>query len=305
VCIAVVIGLVIFAGSDDNSDRPNLVDGNAQPNQYVSHIYKLDEWKNDLEDGKKEYYVSFVMYSKDYYANPTINHIKYHKDGKYERLIDVFPDAKIELFDVNTTQNGICTYAKVKTSQLIDIKSVHVLLEGPAKYDSEALTKEAYVNKYGSTKGWIATMVRVSEKTANHSDLAELQTDFYRGVCRVSDFKSSQFYYESGNYAPVIKDNKILSKVDVVPIKNCEISAMADAILYSTAFYNIVDGVATEAKLDERLRVVSQEIDGELWVGFETIDGSNMSDYDGEIPDVIAYINLKTCYFQVNQIPTK
>jgi hypothetical protein len=271
------------------------------PAEFTASVYMVDSWRKDMEDGSREYYITLLMHSEDYYDAPTSDDIKYQTDDGYASLTDAIEGSSISIYQTNAeTKMGISTYAKIKTPKLIDVKKIHVLLEGPAEYDKDALTKEDYASKYGNTEGWRALLSCVSSKTPPIALAAQLQSTIDYGVVRMFDQNYSFFYYEKSEGEVVVDANKKVSKFTVDIMRDITLEPIATSIANATYCVKFIDGKAQKVELDKRLKIFSSIVNGELIVGFETVDGSDFSTYDGEIPDAIAYVYDTTHYFTID-----
>jgi hypothetical protein len=299
VCVVLLVAMIIAVGKDPVDDKHNLVTNAATPSEYSAQTYLIDSWREDFDNGAKKYYITLAMHSNDYYALIKNDDVKYLKDGKYEPLTEACVGSSVEVFNMNVTQSGICAYAKISTNELIDIKKIYVKMSGPMKYDMDTLSKDAYVEKYGTTDGWCSKLATVSERSIPHIEMFAMQGGFETGVIRLHTAQSDMYYYESTKN-PVTNENSIVTKFNITSLKDCDIETLVNIVANQTVFANIVDGVVSEVKLDQRLQVISHIVDGEAWIGFETIDGSDISAYDWEIPDAIVHTqNGKTSYFIV------
>jgi hypothetical protein len=299
VCIVLIVVGVVLVCNKPAEEQPNLVTNAATPSEYSAQTYLIDSWHENFDDGTKKHYITLAIYSADYYAEIDHEDIKYLDEGKYESLSNVWNGSSVEIFNLNTTQSGICAYAKITTNELIDLKKIYVKMSGPAKYDAEALTKDDYVEKYGTTDGWCSKLASVSERSIPHRAMFAMQGGLAASTIRLYTEEADMYYYESTK-EPVIDGNSIMTKFNVNILKECSIDTLVDVIAYQTTFANIVDGVALETELDERLQIVAEIVDGEVWIGFETVDGSAMSTYNGEVPDAIVHkYNGKTSYFVI------
>jgi hypothetical protein len=287
--------------SEQNTD-PSIVTGDVEPSEFSANTYLLDSWREDAEDGSRSYYITLLMYSDDYYACPTTNDVKYKTGKEYQVLTNAIEGAEVTLYQVNTElKSGICTYAKIKTPALLDTKKLYVYLAGPIEYDENTLTEEAYKAQHGSLDGWRKLLTRVSKNSPPNEDVVSMQTSINSGVIRLCDEHYTQYYYSSQNPHPVVDGNRSMTKITIDPMK--EEGTLENLATHLTQYGGVAlikNDIATTTELDARLRVVYEIIDNELWLGFETVDGSDISTYDGDIPNAISYTYDKTYYLLLN-----
>lgn len=261
------------------------------PMEFRSATYLLGDWREDLDDGKRCYYISLLMYSEDYCADITVDNILYKVDGEYIPIHNAIEGVSVDLMDVaDKSKTGICTYAMIKTPKLIDVKKIRVYIAGPSQYDAEAMSKDAYEAKYGSSDGWRALYTSISTKTPPHDAAAELQNTMDCGVIRLYDDTKSQFYYKALSEEPTIEGGRMTMIFELC--KMTEGTSTDNLIQHLVDFavcYVNTDGELKDIALDENLKMVCEIVDGNLVLGFETVDGSDISLFEGEIPDVITY----------------
>lgn len=305
--VSILLSIVMVACmmSACNNEKPDdnfatIVTGEATVAKHSAAVYPIDNWREDAEDGSRTYYTTLLIYSDNFYGAPTIEDIKYKTDNGYENLIDVIEGSSVTIYDINNQPvNGICTYVKIKTHALVDTKKIYAYLSGPSEYNPETLTIDKYKEVHGSTDGWVEMLSSVTTKSAPSDDVARLQTDIYSGVIRLYDDNSSLFYYNSNNANPIVDGNTRLTKIDVDKLKDSPEESLILDLKENGTVAKIVDGKVEIVDLDERLKITGKIVDGEVFLGFETVDGSDFGEYDGEIPDAIVYDTLRQYTFVV------
>jgi hypothetical protein len=296
----VIVACSLMACTNNGSDI-NIVTGEDTIAEYTANAYLLDSWRNDMDDGNREYYITLLLYSNDYYDAPSIDDVKYKTDDGYGSLMEAIEDSTIVVYQMNNElKAGICSYVKIKTNKLIDTKKIYVLLEGPEKYQENTLTKEEYLLANGSLDGWRSVLTSITESTPPYDEVTTLQTSLNNGGIRLYDDTKSQFYYESDGANKIIDGSTMLTKVFVDPMKNSTLDMLGSA-LQMGGVANFVDGKVELTELNQRLKIAYKIVDNELWIGFETVDGSDINKYDGEIPDLIVYTYDKISCFVVNK----
>ena len=148
--------------------------------------------------------------------------------------------------------------------------------------------------------GWGRVMASVIDAIPRYDEIIKLQTAINNGVIKIKSANGEQYYYESVDPVPVIDGNAMKTKITVDPMQDSSIEILLENLIQYGSFASITDGVVEEVELDERLRVVGEVVDDELWLGFETADGSNLNEYDGVIPNAIVYKNIRPFYFVIH-----
>ena len=280
----------------DTPTEPNIVHDAAKPAEYDAKTYLVDSWREDDESGVRSYYTVLLMYSDDYYDIPNENDILYKTENGYEALLDAIDDSSITLYTLNEqTKIGVCTYAKIKTNTLIDTKKVYAMIEGPVEYDENALTEDDYKDIHGNLDGWRAIMTSVSEKTPPSNIGNDL---IHMGVVNLFDNNAPQYFYSASNQDPVVDGNKMMASLVVEGLS--ETSTLELFLEHATLYCetaNIVDGVPESVELDENLKIIGELIDGVVWLGFETVDGTDIQDSWDLVPDALVYIYNNEYYF--------
>lgn len=258
--------------------------------KYTACMYQVDQWKVENEDGTRDYFTTFLLYSDDYYDEPTVDDIKYLTNDGYEILESVVEDSEVTIYTMNSTvKEKVCTYVKIKTKKMLDEQKVYASIAGPTEYDAEISSKEDYIEKYGSDEGWRALMVCVTTYNVPTTTVSAFQPNQNEGVVHLVDEDSSSCYYKMSNEGSVIEGNSILRKVEVDPLSENGTNAFIDTINASYAA-KVIDGEITVMEnLDENIQIVCKVIGGEVWLGFELADGTNWSDYHGETPEMIIF----------------
>lgn len=258
------------------------------PVDFNAYMYIIDNWQSK-ENDTVCYYLTLVVYSEDYYDCLTEDDIKYVTNSGYVPLSSAVENTSVTVYPINRdAKKGVCSYVKIKSPRLLDTKKIYAYAEGPIAYQENVNTKEDYKNANGTLDGWRALYISVTTKSFNIDNTESLRS-IYEGVIRLSTDNNEQYYYESRTPSPIINENKMLTKIYVDPLKKATLETFMDALINNATFSVINDGVAEKVELDPRLKVIGEIVDGEVLIGFETVDGSSFEDYDGAVPDAIRY----------------
>ena len=151
IILSIVMIMSMVTACKNPNDKVEIVTGAATIADFDATVYLVDSWREDGEDGARDYYTTLLIYSEDFYDAPTVDDIRYETDTGSEELKKVVEGAEIVAYNVNNQPvNGICTYVKIKTPTIIDEKKIYVYLAGPASYNPDTLTMEAYQEVNGS-----------------------------------------------------------------------------------------------------------------------------------------------------------
>ena len=300
--IAVLVLLTACKTQDDmqeNVSSPDVVVAETTVASYTADIAVLDEWSVKTET-EKEYYVTLVVHSNDFYDEVKESELLYRTSDGYDTLSNVFKGSTIDVYVANQeSKKGICSYIKIKTPKMIDKKSIYVSLEGPVTYEEGVTTEAAYLEKHGNVDGWAKLIASVSSKGVTFEETADKQIGINKGVIRIADEKRSLFYYDTTNSECKVDGNRAVARIEVTPIKNCTLEDFAQAILVDGKCVVMEDGRGAMVQLDDNLSIVSEIDDDAVLLGFETKDGSDIQAYLDSIPNAIMYDYLKTSYFVI------
>lgn len=273
-----------------NDENPTPTGPVFTPTDVDIKTYNCDEWKEEAEDGTRTYYTVLLTYTDDCYDVLTADDLKYSSNDGMIPLTDAFSDVTVDVINVNNYNKvGVCAYIRITSPKLIDMKKVHTLVEGPPEYDENIVTKEDYVSKNGSSDGWQSVLTNIVSTTPPYDEIEAIYTQEDTGVIRLYTNDRAQYWYEITDEARVMKGADFLTKYKVTPIKNSTLEDFTTNLLTNGVPINIVDGEIVETDLDERITLACNIVDGYVWIGFSTVDGSDFKDYDGEVPYAIVY----------------
>ena len=289
-CCLIVVSVAACNESKTPTTSP------VEPVGYTATAYILDSWK-DTSGESAVYITSIMLYSKDFYDCPDVSDVKILTDDQYENLTDVVEGSEITVYTMNESlHNGIYTHMKIKSPKLLDTKKIYVNLEGPIEYQENVKTSEEYLEVNGSLDGWASLLVQLSERVQpSAEDRCAMIDSLSYGVIELVNQNRDQFYYASSNSKVVIEGNKMVTKIFIDPVTNSDMNQIPDQLIKDGEVANIVDGKLVMSELDERLAIYSCVENGELLIGFETIDGSDFKSYNGEVPDAIVYDKVEGC----------
>jgi hypothetical protein len=232
--------------------------------------------------------MTFLLYSEDYYDEPDSDDIKYLTENGYEPIGDVVEGIEMKLYAMNSTsKEGICSYLKIKTNKLIDAQKIYALLEGPVKYDETLNSHEEYKEKYGDDVAWGSLMVNYTTHNVPTADVSSISPKNGEGVIFLADGKSSSYYYNMTNNT-IVNGNKMLRKMEVEQFSDAGLESLVETLKFAIPA-KIVDGeVQRVDDLDENIHVCCEIIDGCMWIGFETVNGSDINSYKDIVPSYLA-----------------
>lgn len=182
----------------------------------------------------------------------------------------------------------------------MDTKKIYVLLEGAVEYNENVQTMEDYIAINGSADGWLYMMTSVSSKVASIETTSALFASVNSGVVKLCNSNYDQYYYESDSANTVIDGNRMMTRFAVVSLTDGNLEEFVNNIVTDGHVAQLTDGTPTAIELDKRLQIVGEIINGEVWLGFEIVDGSDFSEYDGEIPNAITYTYIITSCFVIS-----
>ena len=295
IALALLVGIVIFfiANKDDG------VKDMSTPAEYETWIYQVDDWKEKDVEQNDVYYKTLLIYSKDYYDEPSTDDIRYLTNNGYEGLTDVVENSSITIYTMNaTSKTGVCTYVKIKTNEMLDEKKIYANVEGPVEYIEGVSKKEDFVKKYKSEDGWCGLMVSVSDFMVPTDEVGPIQPSREVGVITLSnDEETTRCYYQINSENATIKNNTIMKSMVVDELHENGLEEFVK-ILPSCYTANVVDGeVQVVQELNENIKIKCEVVDNVLWYGYETVNGDNISTYIDELPKYIIatagnYLNM-------------
>ena len=295
-CMALLCSGLVACGNDQK-DEPK---DESVPATYTASMYRIDDWKVKNEDDTKDYYMTFLLHSEDYYDEPDVDDIKYLTENGYEPISEAIEGIEIKLYTMNSTsKKGICSYLKIKTNKLIDAQKIYALLEGPVEYDETLKNHEEYKEKYGDDVAWGALMINYTTHNIPTTTVSAVSPRDGEGVFFLSDGQSSSYYYNmTGDI--VINENKMLKKVEVEQLSEVGIESLSETLKYALPAQMVNGELQRMDNLNDNLQICCEIVDGCLWLGFETVDGSDIDDYKDALPYALVFMsNNKLHVFKI------
>lgn len=300
ITLALLMIIGLMSGCKNEEDvEPTIVNDGVLAT-YTANVYLVDSWKEENEDGARKYQTTLLLYSKDYYDVPGVEDIKYQTNEGYEILVDAIEGSSVVLYPMNEgAKSGIATYAKITTNNLIDVKKIYAVLEGPVEYDEEALTEEDYKSKHGKLDdGWKSLMVSISEKLPPRDEVVKMNARVGAGEIMLFHETYPEYFYSCVTGEPTVEGSKIVNRMLVAAMtSDANIEMFVEHVSQYCEYVNFVDGEPTKVELNENLKTVCEIVENEVWFGFETADGSDIENYIDEVPDALAYVYGEAYYF--------
>ena len=267
----------------------------SQEASYTATLFKIDDWRVDLEDSTREYYMTFIAYTTDYCATITNDQVMYlTSDSGYKPITEALENVSVDIYNVvdRTKSNGTCTYIKIKSPVIVDTKKIYVRVAGPATYDPNTLTRDDYIAVHGNEDGWKSILCSYTQTSTKYDDIENLHNMVNENVIRVdADDSYPQFYYKRTNDAAVVTDTEVYAVFDLVALNESDPAKLTAAIENNAVYIESVkeDGTYTTMKIDENLVAFARIVDGQLHVGIKTKDDSSIATYKDQLPCAITY----------------
>ena len=282
--------IVLFSLVACKQDGASVVKGEQELADYEATAYLLDSWK-EIDNNSTTYITSIIVYSEDFYDCPTSDDVKLLTENDYKPLSETIEQSEITVYTMNKNlYRGIYTHIKIKSPELLDTTKIYIDVEGPLGQQEKERTKDEYEKTNGSLDGWVGLMLQVSERNipsiAGKHDLTD---SLKYGTVEIINKNRDQFYYLSEMTESIVENNKILTKFFIDAVTESDVNEIPNNLIIDGKVANIIDSKVEIVELDERLTIYCEIIDGELWVGYETVDGSDFSAYDGNTPDAVVY----------------
>lgn len=297
ICILLLVTLIVALAACGNKkvDEPDneFKPATIRPSTYSSSAYLLDEWRENFDDGSKEYTYSILAYSQDYYAHIDKTNLLY-KDNK--TIIDQYPSAKIDLIEFgDKEQHQTITLILIKVDQILDTKKIMIDIFGGKKYLGDISDKDEYVNAGGSTEDWCAIRSFLIDKTPPFANFLDQSWDYDSTLMRLYDGNNSLLYIQRNDL--VVTDNSIMREFTLTKLtEESNIDAMpVDALeFYPTHSPEFAEDEVepVEAELPENIEIICELSDDGNIVryGFKTIDGTSIASYRDRLPKYLVYM---------------
>lgn len=293
--LIIVVALVLFfvlKKDEVEKDQSTLA-------KYYAWVYQVDDWKEESQNTGTQYYKTLLVYSKDFYDEPTKEDVLFLTKSGYEMITNVIDNTDVTIYNMNTSsKKGVCAYIKIKSDELIDEEKIYINIEGPVEYVEGITTRDEFVEKYKSDEGWCGLTVSVSDFMVPTDEIGPIQPSKEEGVVTiVGDEETTRCYYKINNNKTVFNNNTALRSMNVDELHENGLEELTNIFptLYSA---NMKDGMMEVVEnLNENIKIKVELIDGVFWYGYETVAGDNIANYVEELPEYIIatfgnYVNL-------------
>lgn len=243
------------------------------PATYTAASYRINEWR---VEGTKDYYTILATYSKDFYGVINEDDIMYYTDT-YHAFKEVFPESDITIYNVNSSKTGIGAYIKIHTNQLIDLKKVYIVTEGPATYIDGVTTKEQFIAAGHDASEWIKFYTTISTKAPPFNDINALNITDNVAILSGPDARA---YCAAGNYDVLVEENKITVKFPYDMFTAMNEQAVKDMLRTNFQVAIEKDGKVTEIYLPEGLEIFSDVDEEYFYVGVQAIGNKALNEYE-------------------------
>lgn len=298
-CLAAI--LLVSMTACNNKEQTPTIGEVTMPSDLDAKVYPYNDEKIENEDGTKTYKTSYIVHTSNFYDVLTVDDIKYSTTNGMQLFSEIYQDAKLNVINVNNLEKtGTCAFIYIESPILIDFKKMYVYVEGPKTYDESISSKEDYVAKNGSTDGWYSMYLTVSSAQYPSDKIESTYTKNGSGVAKLYDDGRSMFKYELTDDVNIITGNTMLTKYKVTSLRNASLEVFAEQI-ETSGVPAMIDGEEYVVEdVSEKLSVYCI-VEGEyVWIGYQTVDGSDFTNYDGMIPDCIVYVAATYHAFCVN-----
>lgn len=258
-------------GKKDDKPVENTVE--LTPAQHHAASFKVNEWR---VEGTKDYYTVLATYSDDFYGIIGEDNILYYTDT-YHSFKEIFPESDITIYNVNSSQKGIGAYIKIHTNQLIDLKKVYIIAEGPETYAEGIFTKEQFVEAGNDASKWAKLYTTISSKTTPFNDINSL--NIANNVAVITG-TNARAYCAAGNYDVLIEDNKITVKFPYDTFTKINEEAIKEMLLNNFQVAIEKDGVVTQINPPEGIEIFSDMDENYFYVGVQSVGEKALSEYE-------------------------
>ena len=288
VCILsiVIILSMVACKSEEVPEAENfyIVEHTEPALTYDIKTYMVDDWRNDLENGDREYFTTILTYSEDYSYEVVEDDIEFlNSNSEYVKVLDAFPGAEISIINSKMEADGTNAYIKIKTNTIIDTKKLYVRVDGEIVGSGE--------NK--------AILTSISPSTTPNQTAIINQLNDTSGMLRLTNDLSSLYYYDFSKNEVFTENDKHVVKIYLEQYKEDGLDVFASDCIGADMFC-FVEVERDEMKhvwLDESISL-STHVDGDyVVVEFTTLDGSNIEEKIDMIPSYLTCGNGKVVNF--------
>ena len=294
VCIA-----MFFVIKNDNQNPNKETDPPIVPAKYNASASKVGSWVEESKD-RKDYFVTILLSSQDYYCKPQKDCVMYLDENQYKPIHEVFEDIDIDFYYASEgVFEGFYTYVKIHTHQLIDTKRIYFQLSGPRIYDQSTLTKEDYIAIHGNNDGWCEMLCGISTKFPDNDSAVQSERSMYEGTIMLFNETNSIFYIKPTATKASKLDNAYLKEFIIESLTGESVDVFCTNFSQTAECVTLVDDVVASDKLDDRLKIVAKVTEGRVMIGYETVDGSSINNYDGVIPKILRHSYIRDLLFVI------
>lgn len=251
---------------------------------YEVKTYLVDDWRNDLEDGSREYFVTLLTYSGDYIYEVNENDVKVlNENSESVSLVDEIEGAEVKVVNSKMETDGTNAYIKIKTNRLIDTKKLFVELNGKVSVSDETKTILTSISP-SSTPNQTAVSSQIYEDT---------------GMLRIHNDNSSLYYYDLSKNEITTDGDKHIVKIYLEQYKEDGLDVFASDAVGTTmdCFVEIEDDKMEYVWLDEDVSLFTYVDGNYVVVEFATLDGSSIEDEIDKIPSYLTCVSDKVVNF--------
>ena len=260
--------------------------------KHSASTYLLDSWREDKEDGTRDYYVSLYLYSETYYSILDESCVYYLNSNEYKPVIVVVDNASVTIINHNSDNKGTSAFAIIKTNKMIDTKKIYVLMDGPVEYDATIKTKEDFKNKYGempTKEQWVTTLASYSEQTPPIKTKKVSSTDYKNGLVAFYEETNHYFSYKQ-NGTLVVDNDKAYIQLDITRITSTNDEMIKTLFGAQLASATVKDDGQIEIKpTNATLETYCEIQDSKLFIGYKTKDSSNINKVISNIDRYIVF----------------
>lgn len=274
--VLILIFTCAACAKEEVKENPNF---NVSVGKHSASTYLLDSWREDKEDGTRDYYLSLYLHSESYYSILDESCVRYLDGSDYKVLTDVIDNASVQIIDHNEDNVGTSAFALIKTSKMIDSKKVYVLMDGPATYDANIKTKEDFKNKNGempTKEEWATTLASYSDQTPPIKEKPVVSADYKKGIIGFYEETNRIISYNQSGKLNVEKD-KMYITLDVTMLTNIDAESL-QSNFSSRLTPAKIDGDNIEVvSLPKNLEIYFEIQDSTLLIGYKTKDSTEIS----------------------------
>ena len=287
--IFMLVTLMICSLCACGNKEPEPSEGLIEVKPATHHVasYRVNEWR---VEGTKDYYTILSTYSNDFYAEIEETDILYLKDG-YQTFKEVFPNSEITIYNFNSSKSGVGAYIKIHTNQLIDLKKVYILTEGPETYIEGITTKEAFEAEEHENNNWVKFYTSIFSASVPFNDINSLNNSQSIAVITGANARA---YCDATNYETTVnEDNEMVFKFKYDMFTAMDEEAIETMLLSNFRPAANRNGEIVEILLPEGLEIFADFDEEFFYVGIKSIENKPISEYDVEYILNIVSPNMK------------